>query len=120
MKGDARQYFPRFYPENFEKNFDVVKKLEAIAEKKGVKSGQLGLAWLIKQGKGTTVLPIFGTRTADRVKENMAAETVELTDAEEKDIRDVVDKATGEGHFGDRYPQMMQHLQLRETVPLQE
>ena len=114
VKGDFRQYFPRFYPENFQKNFVVVEKLEKIAEKKGVKAGQLGLAWLMRQGNGATVLPIFGTRTTSRVKENLEALNVDVTDAEEKEIREAVTAAEGSS-YGDRYPQMMEHLQLRDT-----
>ena len=114
VKGDARSYFPRFYPENFQKNFVVVEKLEKIAERKGVKAGQMGLAWLMTQGKGTTVLPIFGTRTVGRVKENLEALNVDLTDAEEKEIREAVTAAEG-NDYGNRYPDMMEHLQLRDT-----
>jgi aryl-alcohol dehydrogenase-like predicted oxidoreductase len=120
IKGDFRQYFPRFSPENFPKNFVVVEKLEKIAEKKGVKAGQLGLAWLMKQGKGATVLPIFGTRTITRVKENLEALNVDLSEAEEKEIRDAVTVAASGGDFGDRYPQSMEHLQLRDTPDLAE
>ena len=115
VKGDARSLFPRFYPENFQKNFDVVQKLEKIAAKKGVKAGQLGLAWLMKQGHGTGILPIFGTRTLNRVKENLVGLEIEITPEEEKEIREVVDKAGAGGDFGDRYPAGMDHLQLRET-----
>ena len=114
VKGDARQYFPRFYPENFQKNFVVVEKLEQIAKKKGVKAGQLGLAWLMRQGNGVNVLPIFGTRTINRVKENLEALSVDLTDAEVKEIREAVTAAEGEG-YGEMYPEMMQHMQLRDT-----
>jgi aryl-alcohol dehydrogenase-like predicted oxidoreductase len=111
--------FPRFQPQNFAKNFEVVELLEKIAEKKGVKAGQLGLAWLMAQAGGQSVLPIFGTRTIERVNENLGGLDVELTEEEVKEIRAVVDKA-GEGDFGDRYPGFMQEWQLRETPALKE
>ena len=120
VKGDARSFFPRFQPDNFYKNFDVVDKLEKIAAKKGVKAGQLGLAWLMRQGNGTHVLPIFGTRTIRRVKENLEGLNVTLTDEEMKEIREVVDKAGAGGDYGERYPAGMEHLQLRDTPALQE
>ena len=110
----SRKMFPRFAPENFQKNFEVVEKLEKIAEKKGVKAGQLGLAWLMKQGKGTTVLPIFGTRTIARVKENLGALDVQLTAEEEKEIREVVQQAEGV-QYGGRYPAGMEEWQNRDT-----
>lgn len=102
VKGDARSFFPRFHPDNFQKNFEVVEKLEKIAEKKGVKPGQLGLAWLMTQGHGTGILPIFGTRSVARVKENLEGLNVTLTDDEIKEIREVVDKAGAGGDYGGR------------------
>ena len=120
VKGDFRAFFPRFQPGNFQKNFDVVEKLEKIAAKKNVKPGQLGLAWLMTQGHGTGILPIFGTRTIARVKENLEGLNVKLTDDEIREIRDVVDKAGAGGDYGDRYPAGMEHLQLRDTPALKE
>jgi aryl-alcohol dehydrogenase-like predicted oxidoreductase len=112
--------FPRFQPGNFEKNFDVVRKLEEIADKKGVKVGQLGLAWLMKQGHGTGILPIFGTRTLNRVEENLGALKVIVTPDEEKVIRELVDRAGSGGDYGGRYPAGMDHFQLRDTPALKE
>lgn len=119
IEGDARANFPRFQPQNFQKNFEVVGLLEKIAEKKGVKAGQLGLAWLMTQAGGKSVLPIFGTRTIARVNENLEGLNVKLTDDEIKEIRTVVDKA-GEGDYGDRYPGFMAGWQLRDTPALKE
>ena len=109
----SRAMFPRFQPQNFQKNFEVVEELEKVAEKKGVKAGQLGLAWLTKQGYGATVLPIFGTRSIDRVKENLEALKVNVSEEEEKEIRKVVDAA--DGTYGARYPEMMEAWQLRDS-----
>jgi pyridoxine 4-dehydrogenase len=112
--------FPRFHPDNFEKNFDVVRKLEEIAEKKGVKVGQLGLAWLMKQGHGTGILPIFGTRTLSRAQENLEGLNVTITPDEEKVIRELVDRAGAGGDYGGRYPAGMDQFQLRDTPALKE
>lgn len=38
---------PRFQPDNFPKNLEVVAKLKAIAEKYNATSGQIALAWII-------------------------------------------------------------------------
>src|SRR3984957_9365994 len=43
--GDRRGMFPRFQGENFQKNLDLVKKIEELAAKKGCKPSQLAIAW---------------------------------------------------------------------------
>jgi aryl-alcohol dehydrogenase-like predicted oxidoreductase len=116
VKADSRAAWPRFQPENFQKNFDVVEKLEKLAEKKNVKVSQLGLAWLRRQGRGTTVLPIFGTRSAVRVKENLESLEIQLSDEEDHEIREIVDAAASLD-LGARYLGMMASLQLRDTPP---
>jgi pyridoxine 4-dehydrogenase len=47
-KDDRRRFWPRFQPGNFEKNLEMVKELEKLAEKKGVTSAELALAFLIR------------------------------------------------------------------------
>ena len=49
---DRRIMFPRFAEENFAGNLRMVEALEAIAKEKGVKPGQLALAWVLAQGDG--------------------------------------------------------------------
>ena len=79
----------------------LVKELEKIAERKGCTPAQLALAWVrsLSKKKGLpTIIPIPGSTTAERVKEN--AVEVELTEADSKDIN------TALANFevvGDRY-----------------
>lgn len=40
----------RFSEENFPKNLELVDKISAIAQKKGVTPSQLTLAWILAQG----------------------------------------------------------------------
>jgi aryl-alcohol dehydrogenase-like predicted oxidoreductase len=47
---DWRRNNPRFIGENFQKNMDIVKKLEEIAKEKGCTPSQLALAWVLAQG----------------------------------------------------------------------
>ena len=62
-------------------------------------------------------MPLFGTRSVNRVEENLAALNVELSDAEDQEIRAAVDAAEV---VGAKYPQAMEHLQLADTVPLKQ
>ena len=54
-----RLHFDRFSEENFPKNLELVSKLEAIAEKKGISPTKLALAWNLAQWEH--IIPIPGS-----------------------------------------------------------
>src|SRR4029078_48300 len=74
---DWRRNNPRFQGENFQKNLDLVARVEAIAKKKGCTPAQLAIAWLLSQG--SDVIPIPGSTRPERVEENAAAARITLT-----------------------------------------
>jgi aryl-alcohol dehydrogenase-like predicted oxidoreductase len=95
---DFRAYAPRFTDENFAANTKRVASLKEIAKAKGCTAAQLAIAWVIAQGND--VLALVGTTKRNRLKENLAATTVELSDAELRELSD----AFPDGTFkGDRY-----------------
>jgi len=94
---DMRQTDPRWQPGNFEKNLDAVERLRSLAAAKGATVSQLALAWLLAQRD--YVVPIPGTRSANRVEENVAAADLKLTQADLEDI----DAILPTGGFGARY-----------------
>ena len=47
---DFRRMSPRFQGENFQKNLDLVAKIEEIAREKKCTPAQLALAWVLAQG----------------------------------------------------------------------
>src|SRR5712692_4642192 len=57
---DYRRNTPRFQGENFQKNLDLVHRVEEIAKEKGCKPSQLALAWVLAQGEN--IVPIPGTK----------------------------------------------------------
>src|SRR5258707_3906538 len=59
-EGDWRKNHPRFQGENFQKNLDLVRRVEALARQKRCTPGQLALAWLLD--KGEDIVPIPGTK----------------------------------------------------------
>jgi aryl-alcohol dehydrogenase-like predicted oxidoreductase len=99
-KDDFRRTNPRFQGENFEKNLDLVRKLEDIADQKGVTASQIALAWVI--GKGDDVVPIPGTKRRKYLELNAAAVDIKLTDEEIREIEEIfpLNAAAGE-----RYPE---------------
>ncbi|WP_205695642.1 aldo/keto reductase [Conexibacter sp. SYSU D00693] len=95
---DMRSWDDRWQPGNFERNLEAVRQLTGLAESKAITVSQLALAWLLAQGDD--VVPIPGTRSPQRVRENAAAADVVLTPEDLETIR----AALPEGAFGSRYP----------------
>lgn len=94
---DIRAIDPRWQPGNYEKNLDAVQKLSALAASKDGTVAQLALAWLLAQADN--IVPIPGTRNADRVSENVDAATFELTSEDLAAIAEILPR----GGFGARY-----------------
>src|SRR4051795_9538962 len=76
-EGDFRKNHPRFQGENFEKNIQLVREVEAMAREKGCTTAQLALAWVL--AKGEDVVPIPGTKHVRYLDDNIGALEVELT-----------------------------------------
>ncbi len=72
--------FPRFAAEAFDKNQQLVDRVRAIADRRGVKPGQLALAWVL--AKGQDMFPIPGTKRRTYLEENAAAADIALSQEE--------------------------------------
>ncbi len=81
---DYRRHAPRFQGENFQKNLELVTKVEELAAVKGCTPSQLALAWLLAQGDD--VVPIPGTKRLKYLDENLAAVDLRLTPEELAEI----------------------------------
>lgn len=79
---DVRRMMPRFNADNIGHNMQIAKQLAELARAKGVTPAQLALAWVL--AKGDDVVPIPGSRSEARVKENIAAAEIKLSAAEIK------------------------------------
>ncbi|ERS96714.1 putative aldo-keto reductase (AKR13) [Sporothrix schenckii 1099-18] len=108
--GDFRSFAPRFSAANFPKNLRLVEDLTALAAKKGVTSGQLSLAWLLRQWD--MVIPIPGTKKTAYYDENMGALDVTLTDEEDAAIRKAIEATEV---VGQRYAESYVHNLFRDT-----
>src|SRR4051812_25926746 len=100
-EGDLRKSMPRFLPENFNKNMDLVKALQNIAEQKGCTPAQLALAWIrsiSKKDGNPEFIPIPGATTESRVLEN--SKDVTLSGEELKAIDSILSSFSV---VGDRY-----------------
>jgi aryl-alcohol dehydrogenase-like predicted oxidoreductase len=104
-ENDYRRNSPRFAGGNFQKNLDLVRKIEGLASEKSVTPAQLALAWVLSRGKHVVSIP--GTRSTARVDENAAAVNVRLS-AEELAAIDAI--APLGVAAGTRYPEAMMNL----------
>jgi aryl-alcohol dehydrogenase-like predicted oxidoreductase len=95
---DYRRNSPRFQGENFQKNLDLVERVEEIARRKHCTPAQLALAWLLARGKD--IVPIPGTKQRRYLEENIGALDVELTSADLEEVEEVAPKGAA---VGDRY-----------------
>jgi len=100
-ENDFRRRSPRFQGENFERNLELVERVEEIAAEKGVSAGQLALAWVLH--RGDDVVPIPGTKRRSYLEENAAASEIELS---AEDLERIDEAAPAGATAGDRYPDM--------------
>ena len=95
---DYRRNAPRFQGENFQKNLDLVKRIEEMAGEKNCTPAQLALGWVLAQG--SDIAPIPGTKRRKYLEQNLAAADIKLTD----DDLDRIDQAAPKGvAAGERY-----------------
>lgn len=80
IEGSIRSGDPRLHGEHLDANTRQLEALRGVAAGLGITAGQLALAWLLAQG--ADVVPIPGTRSIGRVRENVAAAGVRLGDAD--------------------------------------
>jgi aryl-alcohol dehydrogenase-like predicted oxidoreductase len=107
-KEDNRGSFPRFTPEALKANRALVDLIQAFAARKNATAAQIALAWLLAQKPW--IVPIPGTTKLERVEENIAAASVELTP---EDLREI-DSATARiPVYGDRYPAEVERMTNR-------
>ena len=97
-KDFRKQRYPRFQGENLDKNQILVDRVRAIAERKGVKPGQLALAWVF--AKGTDLFPIPGTKRRGYLEENIAAASLHLSP---EDVAELEAAVPADAIAGERY-----------------
>ena len=107
-EGDFRANHPRFQGENFTKNLDLVREVEAMAQEKGYTTAQLALAWVLAQGDD--IVPIPGTKHVKYLDQNIGALDVELSDEDLNRLDAILPPGAA---AGERY-----HARGMETVNL--
>jgi len=99
---DYRRHSPRFQGENFDKNLQLIKKIEEMAKNKGCTTAQLALAWVLAQED--FIFPIPGTKRIKYLEENIGAMNVKLTKKDLEELDAIAPKGVAAGM---RYPEAM-------------
>lgn len=102
--GDIRSTIPRFNDrDNLERNQALAEAVKAFAHSRCLSPAQVSLAWLLRQKPW--IVPIPGTKTEGRLRENMSAAYVSLPEA---DWQEFDRQLQGIAVCGERYaPEML-------------
>jgi aryl-alcohol dehydrogenase-like predicted oxidoreductase len=92
---DFRRRQPRFEGENFDRNMKIVEAVQAIAQAKSAKPGQIALAWLLAQGPD--IVPIPGTKRRIFLEENVAAAGLRLSASDLERLETVAPRGAASG-----------------------
>ena len=95
---DWRRNDPRYSDENMPGNLRIVDAVAAVAERRGVSSARVALAWLLAQGDD--IVPIPGVKRPETLRDSVGAAGVVL-DAE--DLADIEAAAPRGATAGPRY-----------------
>jgi aryl-alcohol dehydrogenase-like predicted oxidoreductase len=92
---DYRRMAPRFQGDNFQKNLELVKKIQELAGQKGCTPSQLALAWVLAQG--SNIVGLMGTKRRKYLEENAAAAEITLTPRELEQIERIMPRGVAAG-----------------------
>ncbi|KAM0280753.1 hypothetical protein ACHAQH_003923 [Verticillium albo-atrum] len=112
--GDFRKVLPRYQPGNFEVNLKLVDKVTEFAARKDCTAAQVAIAWLLAVGRRPgmpRIIPIPGSSSPERVRENCAAADIELDEADLAEIDAILAQFKP---AGERYHEHGMHLLDRE------
>jgi aryl-alcohol dehydrogenase-like predicted oxidoreductase len=107
LEGEGRRTVFDFPPVNKEKAFDIIDAMHPMAAERGVSVAQIAIAWLLHQRAVTSV--IVGAKRIDQLDDNIAASSVELSEADLATL-DKVSRLTPE------YPGWMMAMQCGYRV----
>ena len=99
VKGDIRSAMPRFAPEAYARNLQLLAPMQRMADQVGCTLAELAIAWVLHQGEHIIALP--GTTRVDHLHEDLRGGALAL-DAATLQALDALFRP--EAIVGDRYP----------------
>lgn len=97
---DVRRVITRFDKTNVAANQPLLDLLGAFAKEKGATPAQISLAWMLH--KENFIVPIPGMRKEERLRENLGAADVTLTEAEYRQLEMALENITIHGNRTDQ------------------
>jgi aryl-alcohol dehydrogenase-like predicted oxidoreductase len=104
-QNDWRRNAPRFQGENLQKNLELLRRVEAVAQQKGCSTAQLALTWVL--AKGEDIVPIVGTKRRKYLEEDIGALQLKLSSEEIHALDKAVPR---DAASGERYPKPVMNL----------
>lgn len=87
---DYRSFMPQFTAEGMEKSSELLELLDKLARDKEATQSQISLAWMLR--KKPWIIPIPGSRKIERLRENLNATQIKLSDDEIINIDRLLDQ----------------------------
>ena len=97
---DFRSFMPQFTQQGMEDNRPVLKCVRDLSQKKNATPAQISLAWML--AKKPWIVPIPGTRKAERLTENFGAAKISLTAEELANLDTVLNSLKPAAVYGVR------------------
>ncbi|MDE6746967.1 MAG: aldo/keto reductase [Oscillospiraceae bacterium] len=97
-KGDYRNFMPQYSEESYNANRELLELMRNLAAEKNVSPAQIALAWMIN--KKPYIVPIPGSRKLQRIRENIEAGNIILSEKEVADIDSQLDRIHISDVFG--------------------
>ena len=99
---DRRRIHPRFHGDNLAHNLTLVARMQTIADRLGLTTAQLAMAWTVAQGDD--IVPITGTQRVTYLEQSVAAAGFTLSAEDSAELEAIF---TPESRAGERYPRAM-------------
>ena len=99
---DRRRIHPRFHGDNLAHNLTLVARMQTIANRLGLTTAQLAMAWTVAQGDD--IVPITGTQRVTYLEQSVAAAGFTLSADDSAELEAIF---TPESRAGERYPRAM-------------
>lgn len=97
---DFRHLDPRLQGENFDRNLQVARVVQDMAQARQLSPSQIALAWVMHQGDDMVAIP--GTKRRTYLEQNIAAASVQLSAAELATLNQVASQVAGARYSDER------------------